>query len=211
MKKYIFRIIGILVGMILISFMIIEGLIIMEGRKNLSDNVDYVIILGARLYGSIPSPALLERLKVAKEYLLENQDIKVVVSGGQGINEDISEAHAMEKYLLDNGIERNRIIIEDKSTSTFENLKFSLDKIREENNKENIKILIATNKYHIFRSKVLAKRLGMIPYGLPAKIPPTIILKSYIREYFAVIKSFFLDRINFYKTEIPLWVYLLII
>ncbi len=193
MKKTLFRIAIILIAVLLMAFIIIEGLIIIEGSKKTTENVDYVIVLGARLYGDKPSPALQERLKVAKDYLLENNDVKVVVSGGQGINEDIPEAHAMELYLVDNGVDKERIIIEDKSTSTFENLKLSLDKIKDMDNKENPKAAIATNKYHIFRAKFLAKRLGMEPYGLPAKIPPTIIIQSYIREYFAVVKSFFFD------------------
>lgn len=195
MKKTLLRIAIILIAVLLMTFIIIEGLIIIEGSKKTTENVDYVIVLGARLYGDMPSPALLERLKVAKVFLIDNKDIKVVVSGGQGINEDIPEAHAMENYLVNNGIDKDRIIIEDKSTSTFENLKLSLDKIKGMDNKENLKVAIATNKYHIFRAKFLAKRLGMEPYGLPAKIPPTIIIQSYIREYLAVIKSFVFDGI----------------
>ena len=195
MKKIVLRVITILISIILISFIIIEGLIIIEGRNISTKKVDYVIVLGARLYGDIPSPSLQERLNAAGEYLIENNDIKVVVSGGQGIDEDVSEAQAMKKYLVDNGIENDRIILEDKSTTTFENLKFSLDKIREVDDKENISVLIATNRYHIFRSKLLAKRLGAIPYGLPAKTPPTTVLFSYVREYFAVIKSLLFDKI----------------
>lgn len=188
------KIITTLALIVLVSFLIIEGLIIIEGSRKTAEKVDYVIVLGARLYGDEPSPALLERLKVAKDYLDEDKNVKVIVSGGQGSNEDIPEACAMEKYLVDNGIDKDRIIIEDKSTSTFENLQFSLEKIKQIDNKEDIKVLIATNKYHIFRAKFLAKRLGMIPYGLPAKIPMSIIVQQYIREYFAVIKSFFFDK-----------------
>lgn len=195
MKKILFKIVSIIFVVVLISFIVIESLIIFEGSKITLEEVDYVIVLGARLYGDKPSPALLERLEVAKNYLIVNKDVKVMVSGGQGINEDIPEAHAMEKYLVNNDIDKDRVIIEDESTSTFENLKLGLDKIREEETEENIKILIATNKYHVFRAKFLAKRLGTVPYGLPAKIPPTIIIQSYIREYFAVLKSFFFDRI----------------
>jgi len=195
MKKLMFKSIIIVLLIFITSFAIIESLIIIEGRKNSTEKVDYVIVLGARLYGDIPSPALLERLKVTIEYLEDNKDVRVIVSGGQGPNEYVSEAYAMEKYLIDNGIEENRIIKEDKSTSTFENFKLSLDKLKEFDNKKNIKMMIATSKYHIFRAKFLAKRFGVIPYGLPAKIPPTIIIKSYIREYFAVIKSFFFDRV----------------
>ncbi len=194
MKNAIYRVTIVLISLILASFLLIESLILINGRQKVQKEVDCLIVLGARLYGKIPSPALEERLKVAKDYLLENKDIKVVVSGGQGVDELISEAEAMKRYLLDKGIEEDRIILEDKSTSTFENLKFSLDLITDTNYDGNLKVLIATNKYHIFRSKMIAKRLGMDPYGLPAKIPPTIILKSYIREYFAVIKSFVFDR-----------------
>lgn len=132
---------------------------------------------------------------MAKEYLDEYQSVKVVVSGGQGADEDVSEGYAMSRYLIENGIDRDRIIIEDKSTSTFENLKFSLDKIKKTDDKENIEVFIASNKYHIFRSKLLAKRLGMVPYGLAAEIPASTILSSYIREYFAVIKSLFYDKL----------------
>ena len=198
MKKVNINIIVILLLIILGSFVIIEGLILWDGRiatiENI-ENIDYVIVLGARLYGDIPSPVLEERLKVARDYMLIHDNLKVIVSGGQGPDEYISEAKAMHKYLVDNGIDNDRIIIEDKATSTFENLKMSLDKIYEVDDKKNPNILIATNKYHIFRAKFLARRLGVVPYGLPAKIPPTIILQSYIREYFAVIKSFLFDRI----------------
>lgn len=194
MRKIIYIVIIVIFLIVLSSFVIIEGLIITEGSKGTDEGVDYLIVLGARLYGDKPSPALLERLKVANEYLADNKDMKVVVSGGQGPDEHVSEAYAMSKYLLDNEIEKDRIIIEDKSTSTFENLSLSLDKIKEKDNRENIRVLIVTNKYHVFRSRLLAKRLGMISYGLPAKIPPTIILHSYVREYFAVIKSLLYDK-----------------
>ena len=70
----------------------------------------------------------------------------------------------------------------------------SLDIIKHIDNQEDLEVLIVTNKYHLFRAKFIAKRLGMVPYGLPAKIPPTIIVQSYIREYFAVIKSVIFDR-----------------
>ena len=96
----------ILITMVFNIFLVIESLIIIEGKRISTEKVDYVIVLGARLYGDIPSPALLERLKIAKGYLLENREVKVVVSGGQGSNEDIAEAYAMEKYLVDNGIEK---------------------------------------------------------------------------------------------------------
>ncbi|MEY8415891.1 YdcF family protein [Tissierella praeacuta] len=196
MKRLIYRIAKSVLFISFLIFILIESLIIIGGRRTTDVKVDYVIVLGARLYGDIPSPALLERLKVAKDYLIDNTDVKVVVSGGQGLDEDIAEAYAMKKYLINNGIEKDRIIVEDKSTTTFENLKFSLDKIKETNDNNNISLLIASNRYHIFRAKLLAKRLGAIPYGLPAKTPLIIVLQSYIREFLAVIKSYFIDRVR---------------
>lgn len=195
MGKIIYKGMVIIGFFVLSSIIIIEGLIIMDSNKTEIKEVDYLIILGARLYGDRPSPSLEERLKVGAEYMEENKEIKVVVSGGQGLDEDVSEAYAMREYLIAHGINEERIICEDQSTNTFENLSLSLKKIKEKDSRENIKVLIATNKYHIFRSKLLARRLGMVPYGLPAKVPPTTALKSYTREYFAVIKSFLYDRV----------------
>ena len=184
----------VLIAFLFFSFLIIETLILPEGKKKEDKEADYLIVLGARLYGDIPSPALLERLKTARDYLIDHEEAKVIVSGGKGSDEKIAEAVAMEKYLIEEGIKADRIIIEDQSTSTFENIKFSKEKIKEVEKIENIDLLLVTNKFHIFRAKLIAKRLGIKAYGLPAKIPPSIIIPSYIREYFAVIKSFLLDK-----------------
>jgi len=193
-KKNIYKIIKSVIILFLISFILIEGLIIINGIIKDTEDVDYMIILGARLYGDIPSPALNERLKVAEEYLMDDTDLKVIVSGGQGPDECISEAEAMKKYLVDSGINEDRVILEDKSTSTFENIKNSLNIIKEIGDLEEPRVLLVTNRFHIFRSKFLAHRLDARPYGLPAKVPPSIVLPQFIREYFAVIKSFIFDR-----------------
>lgn len=193
-SKKIYKFSKSLIILFLISFVLIEGLIIINGKIKRVDEVDYMIVLGARLYGDVPSPALYERLKLAEEYLKENPDLKVIVSGGQGPDEYISEAEAMERYFLNRGIDEKRIIVEDKSTSTFENIKNSLNIIKGIDNEERPRVLLVTNSFHIFRSKFLANRLGAKAYGLPAKVPPTILISQYIREYFAVIKSFVMDR-----------------
>lgn len=192
-SKKIKKIIKILIILFIISFILIEGLIIVNGNIKDIDDVDYMIILGARLYGEVPSPALSERLKVAEVYLKDNPHLKVIVSGGQGPDEYISEALAMERYLINRGINKNRIIFEDTSTSTYENISNSLSIIKQVDGVENPRVLLVTNKFHVFRSKLLANRLGAKAYGLPAKVPPSIVVTQYIREYFAVIKSFVLD------------------
>lgn len=178
------------------SFIIIEGILIYQGRAQecVGVDVDYVLVLGARLYGSIPSPALEERLNKTVEYLENNPDTITIVCGGQGHNEDITEASAMEMFLVDRGIDNKAIIKEEKSTSTFENIKNARDIIKETDARDNISALIITSDFHVFRSKLLAERLGFKAYGVGAKTPEVTVLKSYIREYFAVIKSLVFDK-----------------
>ncbi|SHK18931.1 DUF218 domain-containing protein [Caminicella sporogenes DSM 14501] len=99
----------------------------------------------------------------------------------------------MKKFLIAKGIQEDRIIQEDKSTSTYENLKFTKNIIEKINKKNKYKVLIITSDFHLFRAKFLAKRLGFKAYGIPAKTPESIKKYIYLREYAAVIKSFLLD------------------
>ena len=189
--KYIFLV-------FLIPFIFVQFLIL-SGFENQSDKqVDYVIILGGRVHGDKPSRSLNERIKTATKYLKEHEDIKVVASGGTGKGEEISEAEAIKKELIKNGIDENRIIKEDKSKNTVENLKFSLEKINEDRavNNEKVKVLIVTNGYHLYRSKKIAELLGYEAYGLPAATPFISIPKSYLREFLSIIKF------NFEKNNI---------
>lgn len=190
LKKSIISVILVLV----LSFLIIQGLILIEGRKEDKLDVDYVIVPGARLYGEIPSPSLMDRLITTLEYAQEYTEPKIIVTGGQGPGETIPEAEAMKKFLVQKGISESRIIKEDKSTSTFENLKFSRDIIETMDERESIKVLVITSDFHILRTKMLANRLGFTVYGLPAETPKVTKAKSYLREYLAIIKSFIFDK-----------------
>lgn len=190
MKKPLFRILKWLIVIGIASFVLIEGLIIYTGNKMTSEEVDYLLVLGAGLNGENPSPALRHRLDVAVDYLSEHQDTLVIVSGGQGRNEVITEAQAMEKYLIHKGVEASRIIKEARATSTFENIKYSIALV---DGLEAAKVGVVTNRFHVFRALFIAKRMGMDTVGLPAKIPPSIVFQSYVREYFAFIKSLLLD------------------
>ena len=189
--KYIFLVF--LIPFIFVLFLILSGF------ENQSDKqVDYVIILGGRVYGDKPSRSLNERIKTAIKYLKKHRDIKVIASGGTGKGEDISEAEAIKRELIRNGIDENRIIKEDKSKNTVENLKFSLEKINKDRavNNEKVKVLIVTNGYHLYRSKKIAELLGYEAYGLPATTPFISIPKSYLREFLSIIKF------NFEKNNI---------
>jgi len=188
---YIFRAGAIL---ILISFIIIETFIVSNGIKKDNEKVDYIVILGAMVRGETHTLMLRERLDASLNYIKSHKDIKVILSGGQGPGENISEAEAMKRYLSNKGIEETRLIKEENSTSTMENLQFTRDKIEEIDSKKDIKLMIVTNDFHMFRAKFLAKRNDFKAYGIPANTSLSLKPANYIREYFGVIKSLILDR-----------------
>jgi len=187
----------VLFSICIFTLIIVESLIYYYGHKRYQYSSDVIVILGARLYGSVPSPSLQERLDRGHAYLLENEDALVVVTGGMGDGEDIPEAEAMKSYLLNKGIAEERILLENKSSNTFENIIFSKLVLKEhfpDFDFEQTKIGIVTNDYHVFRGVMMAKRFGLNAEGVPAKTPPTTLLKGYLREYFGVLKYIFIDR-----------------
>lgn len=120
---------------------------------------DAIIVLGAGLRGSTPSSTLRGRLNAAFEYHKHNPDSLIVVSGGKGHDEDITEAKAMETYLAGLGVPKEKIIKEEKSTSTYENFVFSkniLDRLLG----DDYKIAYISNDYHVFRAGWIAKNAG---------------------------------------------------
>ncbi|WP_459503576.1 YdcF family protein [Bacillus sp. C1] len=156
--------------------------------EKVSDNAPYVLILGAKLFGDKPSLSLQNRLDIALVYLHSHPEAKVIVSGGQGEDEDVPEAQSMRNYLIQHGIEEERIFIEDRSTSTYENLKFSMGLY------DVTHAVVVSNTYHLYRTKIIAKRLGMKMEPLAAPTPRRSKKKAYVREYAAIIKTIVFDR-----------------
>jgi Uncharacterized conserved protein len=188
------RIIYSIIGLLILSFVVIEGLIMASIHTDTKANVDYVIILGAGLKGEQMTVTFQNRVDKGLDFLQKNPDLKVIVSGGKGYAERISEAEAMKRYLVKNGIAENRIIVEDRSTNTAENFKFSREVISSDEHWGKPGILIVTSEFHMLRAKMLASRNGFIPYGLPSETWFGVLPNCFIREYFAVIKSFIIDR-----------------
>ena len=179
-------------------FIILQIIIVSYPKKN-NTPTDYILVLGAGLRnGTELSLSLKDRLDTTLEYIHNyNSKSYIVVSGGQGSDEDISEALAMANYLIDNSIPKDKIIIEDKSVNTFENFKFSKVKIEEHSNKPiaDSSIKIITTDFHAFRSNLLAKRTGYIDINLyTTKTVPYLIPVLYSRESIAIVKSFLFDR-----------------
>lgn len=150
-------------------------------------NEDVLIVLGAAVHGKTPSMVLANRLDTAVKYLNENTDASVIVTGGQGPQEEVTEAFAMEKYLVERGIEPQRIIKEEKATSTLENYRYSKEII--DACFPSAKIATVTNDFHIFRAKRLAAAVGIETSTVHAKTPLSGIAAMYIREILAIAKS----------------------
>jgi uncharacterized SAM-binding protein YcdF (DUF218 family) len=167
---------------------VVTILMVQISNHNPKSNASSMIILGAKLNGDQLSLSLKNRMDVALIYLQENPSTQVIVSGGQGSNELISEAEAMKNYLIKNHIAAARIQSETQSTSTFENIKFSKKML------QGHQIVLVSNDFHLLRAKLIAKRQGLIVDTLSAPTPKSVKIQMYIREYFALIKSFLLDR-----------------
>ena len=144
-----------------------------------------VVVLGCKVKNGAPSLMLGRRLNAAYEYLTEEPDVKVIVSGGKGDDEIISEAQCMRDYLVDRGIAPERIYMEDKSTDTDENLRFSQDIIRREGLPEHITIV--TDGFHQLRSDMKAEKLGMRAYNISAHTPWWLVPTYWVREWFGII------------------------
>ncbi|WP_042350492.1 YdcF family protein [Bacillus massiliigorillae] len=161
-------------------------------NNNPTSGADYMIVLGARVHGTEPSLSLQYRINTAADYLLKSPNTIAIVSGGQGVNEDISEAQVMKDGLIALGVDRQRIIKEDQSTSTYENIKFSKKLIKDSAKR----IIVVTNDYHLYRSILIGNQYGLDLEALPAKTPKQALLKSYAREYLALIKYYLLSMTN---------------
>ncbi len=144
---------------------------------------DYVIVLGAHVKGRRPSRSLLRRIRAAAKYLKENPEAKAIGSGGQGPGEDITEAACICKTLARMGISADRLLLEEVSESTRENLLYSMILGGRESS-----YVIVTNGFHLFRAMETARRLGMKRVsGLAASSEPVLLPNYYVREFFALV------------------------
>lgn len=168
----------------------IEGAIISQGFLAYpTKEQDYIIILGAQIRGDTPSLSLKYRLDAGIEYLIMHPNTKVVVSGGQGEDELKAEAEVMYQYLVDRKIEPKRIIKEEESHSTYENLTYSFKLIEEDYGNNKAKIAVVSNRFHILRAKMQAEDIGKKVAGIGARSYPFLIINYYFREFFAVLKE----------------------
>lgn len=173
--------------------------LVLEGaRDRMSGDPHVMIILGCQVKSWGPSILLQDRLDTALDYLEDNPDMTVVVSGGQGEDEHISEAQAMYEYLVENGFSAEQILLEDKSCNTIQNLEYTIELLAEEGYDVTQDMVVVSNGFHLTRVRMIWNRVCGGDYNLSTLAAPSSHvpsrLKMYIREPIALAKSFLLDR-----------------
>lgn len=181
-----------------VSFSTVQ-LLIVSGYNTDADaaGADYIIVLGAGVEGTEPSLSLQSRLIASLNYLNNNPDCVAVLSGGQGPNEDITEAECMRRFLEERNIAPERLILEQQSTDTIQNIRNSLSLISSQTHPlsevtiDEAKIAVLSNEFHLFRAKLIGGYEGYDLVAVSAPTPRTDLLITYqIREFFSIIKVF---------------------
>ena len=194
LRSRLFLLGGLLIGVI--SFVWIETLVLQAARSDSVVNAKYAVVLGAGLRGDQPSQTLKNRLDKGVEYLRENPEAKIVAAGGVGAAATLSEAEVMKRYLTAQGIAETRVLLEDKSRTTDENLKFTKALIIAREGMPAHSIAVITSDYHLYRAKQIAGKYYPQVQGLAAESALMLKINYAIREYFAVIKFWLQEEMN---------------
>ena len=149
------------------------------------------IVLGCKVNGESPGPFLRSRINAAYDYLSKNPEAVAVLSGGQGNGENISEAECMFRSLTEKGIDPSRLFIEDKSTNTQENFKYSLEILKKNEITDN-NITVITNDFHEYRAGKFAEKCGLIHHSYPSKPPWNGYMPFASREVYGILYQVFL-------------------
>lgn len=169
--------------------------VISDARKENRDKCDYLLILGGDIIDAdTPSPQLFERMKAAAEYLKENPGTIAVPCGGCfRKKQKKSEAAIIADYLIEQGIDENRLILEDKSTTTFQNFEFGKRLIENNTGKpiSQVKVAFLSSDYHVHRASVIAKRYGIENCGAVSCKTPGRALPRYLRECVVALELLF--------------------
>ncbi|MGE4277838.1 MAG: YdcF family protein [Lawsonibacter sp.] len=196
--SWIKMILGLLLAGILV-FSALLGAVISGGHDCISGNPQIMVILGCQVKPWGPSILLQDRLDKALEYLEDHTDLTVVVSGGQGPDEPTTEAQAMYDYLVANGVEKERIVKEEASHNTWQNLNETFALLKQDGYGDQMgQILVVSNEFHLTRVRMLFSRVWEGTDTLSTLAAPTSHmpsrLKMYVREPVALVKSFVFDR-----------------
>lgn len=167
--------------------------VIAQGRSDwdAARRADYAVVLGAQVRGDRPSRTLRERLDLAARFLRENPTALVVVSGGQGPDEDMTEAEAMYAYLAEIGADVGRVLREPEAHDTRQNLQYAAA-LAEAHGLDPSRPVIITSEFHLCRARYIAGTLGLDASGIGSPTTPWYLMVNYaLREVFAFCKAWF--------------------
>lgn len=175
-------------ALLLISFIVIEGLIVANSRGTEDPDADVLIVLGAGLRGETPSLSLVYRLDAAQAYLERHPDAVAILTGGQGRLETITEAEAMRRYLLERGVDADRLLTEPEAHNTIENVRYARALIAQ-HGLDGRGVAVVSTSYHLYRAKRICARQGLEVQTVAAPVPRVQLtpLNSYLREYASVV------------------------
>lgn len=175
----------ILLAIIIVVFWIFTSYLLKRGEVPTADgSTNYAIVLGAKVNkGAVPSKALKYRLDAAYDYAVKYPHTQLILSGGQGDDEDATESSVMKKYLMDRGLSEFQLIEENKSTSTFTNIKYSMKSIPLTEKK----VTIISNDFHLARAQMIAHYFHLEADVVAAPTPKIIEFKVRLRERFGLI------------------------
>lgn len=177
------------------SFAVVCGLIAGRITDEPLPGADCVIVLGAAVRGDVPSATLAARLDCAYDYLVQNPSARVIVTGGKGTGEQVTEAQASADYLVKKGLSADRILLENTSTSTQENLLNAREILRTQF-PQDARVVIVSSDFHLYRARLVAKSLGIEAETLGNRSIPWLVPNFYLREYVAVMGYALLGRLG---------------
>ena len=169
LSKWATRVFTVILAIGLLVVGTTEAIIIHASFGDPREQVDYMVVLGAKVNPDGPSVSLWDRICGAYTYLEEHPQTIAVLSGGQGSDEPITEAECMYRELVSLGIDPKRLWVEDEATSTWENLNFTLNLIEEKTGERPVKLGVLSSEYHLFRASLFAKACDVEFVGIPAK------------------------------------------
>ena len=174
------------------------GAVLWGSYDHVQGDPQIMVILGCQVKPWGPSVLLQDRLDKALSYLEDHPDLTVVVSGGQGPDEHISEAQCMYDYLTAHGVDGEQILLEDQSHNTVQNLRYTVDLLAEAGYDTTADMVVVSNGFHLTRVRMLWNRVcggddNLSTLAAPSSHLPSR-LKMYLREPLALVKSFLFDR-----------------
>lgn len=189
------KIIGGAAGIITLSACMYMPFVISDSLKKFNDGCDYLLILGGNVIGAdTPSPQLFERMKAGAKYLNEHKDVIAVPCGGCfRENQKKSEAAIIGDYLISQGIEPERILLEDKSQTTYENFEFGVPIIENHSGKkaDGLRIAFLSSDYHMHRAGIIAKQSGISDVRRVSCPTPGSAIHRFGREYIVAFEMFY--------------------